>query len=811
MTDEPIKQNAPSPRLEDIPDFAWEALQGHGIERGSVLFAARADRFADGGYGEVVLFQTGQALHVLKGVNTARKVLVFGSSAVRMTRKAKQALRRRLRMEKRLKAQGKPVPEPERPEQEPMAFEEKNFESYPLESFEKMEMIDAVSGGMIALQQSRGEGKVVCMFTNHRRGVLHRYVQLVGKLKDGKTLTDEDFARHDRKRCCPKCGLPYPQEGRQICPRCVDNRNVFMRLLSQLPRYKWRVGLVVLCMVATACLGLLSPILSGRILFDEVLTQGGKYYGMVWQLILVMFLARALSVALNIAYGRLNAGLVSDIAYDLRVQIFGAMQRLSLAFFSRQQTGRLMTRVNDDPVEIEYFFHEGVPLVLVNGVTFIGVVIIAFLNNWQLALCAIVPVPIAYFFLRKLYPVLDRLYYKRYRRNSSLNNLINDTLRGTRVVKAFGREEREVKRFTGRNRALLNMDIQLGNTLRTAYPFFNLLIQFSSVVIWFVGGAMIIKPGSSFTYGQLVTFASLFGMMIAPLESLCDIPAWWSYCMNAAQRMYEVIDADSEVPYPANPKPLEDMKGEVTFKDVTFSYEQGKPILKDISLHVEAGHMLGIVGRSGAGKTTLINVLQRLYDVDSGSVSIDGIDVRDIKPEHLRGQIGVVSQETFIFRGTIAENIAYAHPDCTREDIVRAARTAGAHDFIMRLPEGYDTMVGHGGRDLSGGERQRVSIARAILHNPRILILDEATSAVDTATEKAIQEAIEALSVGRTVISIAHRLSTLRNADSLVVVEDGKIVESGTHVELIRKKGTYFKLVQQQSVALRLKGVENLG
>ncbi|HBM80697.1 MAG TPA: ABC transporter, partial [Clostridiaceae bacterium] len=254
-------------------------------------------------------------------------------------------------------------------------------------------------------------------------------------------------------------------------------------------------------------------------------------------------------------------------------------------------------------------------------------------------------------------------------------------------------------------------------------------------------------------------------------------------------------------------KRMPNIKGGLEFKNVSFSYEPNKPVLNNISFKVNPGEMLGIVGHSGAGKSTIANLIDRLYDADEGGVYIDGVNIKDIDLKDLRGQIGMVSQESFLFMGSIAENIAYAKPDATMDEIVYAARAANAHDFIMEFPDGYDTVIGKAGRDLSGGEKQRISIARAILHNPRILILDEATASVDTETEGKIQESLERLVEGRTTISIAHRLSTLRNADKLVVVENGKIIESGTHIELINKKGTYYKMVQKQSEALKLRGV----
>jgi len=290
---------------------------------------------------------------------------------------------------------------------------------------------------------------------------------------------------------------------------------------------------------------------------------------------------------------------------------------------------------------------------------------------------------------------------------------------------------------------------------------------------------------------------------------MCYAIRWWTDSMNSAQRIFEILDAVPEVTERENAIELKDIKGKVELEGVSFSYEPNKPVLKNVSLVAQPGSMLGIVGHSGAGKSTIVNLISRLYDCNEGRILIDGIDVRDVTFASLRKSIAMVSQETYIFMGTVEQNIAYARPDATSAEILAAAKAASAHEFIMRMPDGYNTVIGAGGRSLSGGERQRISIARAILADPRILILDEATASVDTQTERSIQDAIDKLIVGRTTISIAHRLSTLRAADSLVVIEHGEVVERGTHAELARAKGVYFKLLQLQSKALALKGISD--
>ena len=327
--------------------------------------------------------------------------------------------------------------------------------------------------------------------------------------------------------------------------------------------------------------------------------------------------------------------------------------------------------------------------------------------------------------------------------------------------------------------------------------------------VWGIGAYLILtKTNTSMSYGVLATFIAYVTNLAGPLDFMSNVFRTVASSMNASQRIFEIIDAKPDVSEKSGAVALCEPKGEVEFRDVTFSYEKGHPVLHNISFKVESGQTLGIVGRSGMGKSTLVSLISRLYDPDSGQVLIDGHDLKDLTLDSLKGAVAMVSQESYIFMGSVAENIAYAKPDASKEEILSAAAAAGAHSFICKVPDGYDTLIGSGGRQLSGGERQRLSLARAILANPKILLLDEATAAVDTATERNIQLALDRLSKNRTTISIAHRLSTLKNADKLLVLDNGRAVEQGTHQELMKLKGIYFKLQQLQSKALSLNSQE---
>lgn len=388
-----------------------------------------------------------------------------------------------------------------------------------------------------------------------------------------------------------------------------------------------------------------------------------------------------------------------------------------------------------------------------------------------------------------------------------MNNALNDNLVGARVVKCFGQEEKAAQKFSHINENLRDRDIEI--TYRRNYYHFTYGFAQSVITVstWFLGTYFILK-GKNMDLGMLMTFAGYVGQISGPIRFFARVQNWWADSMNSAQRMFEIIDAIPEVENPEKPVILGDMQGNIEIRNMTFGYDRNHPVLKNINLKIPAGKMYGIVGRSGAGKTTMVNLISRMYDANEGEICIDGVNVKDLSFEELRRNVAMVSQDTYIFSGTVAENITYANKDATLIEVMRAAKLAGAHEFIMRMPDGYDTMIGSSKRALSGGEKQRISIARAILSNPKILILDEATASVDTETERVIQKSLSYLVKGRTTISIAHRLSTLNDADYLVIIDQGTITERGTHEELKEKKGTYFKLLELQNKALQK---ENFG
>lgn len=606
---------------------------------------------------------------------------------------------------------------------------------------------------------------------------------------------------------CPKCNLHYPDAAHPVCPRCLDRRSLFRRVLGLTPPYAKQIGLMVVLMLTSSVITLFSPYLGGKILFDEVLRPSGKYAQRLGLVILAMFAVQLLTLLVNIWQGRVNSKVAAQIVFDLKTQVFTAMQRLSLKFYNHQQTGSLMTRVNNDATHLQYFFHDGLPFFIVNSLRLVGITIVLLLMDWKLALLVLIPVPLIVLITMKVRPMLWRLYTKRFRANSRLNAVVNDSLGGVRVVKAFGKEEQEIQRFTKSNQRVFEVNQEVGKMASTVFPALSYLMSVGALVIWGVGGWRVLQ--GDLTFGTLMTFTGYLGMLYGPLDFMTRIVDWWSSSMNSAQRIFEVIDSTEMLwtPEPQEIVSLGRLQGNIEARDVTFGYEEGKPVIEDVSFTVQAGEMIGIVGRSGAGKSTLINLITRLYDPTSGTMLIDGVDVRYLDQKELRAQVGMVLQDTFLFRGTIYDNIAYAKPDASPEEVILAAQIANAHEFIVKLPDGYETVLGVRDINLSGGERQRISIARALLHDPQILILDEATASIDTETEQLVQEALERLLQGRTTFAIAHRLSTLRQANRLFVLDRGKLVEVGSHTELLKQKGVYHKLFTTQRDGLAHIGV----
>lgn len=663
-----------------------------------------------------------------------------------------------------------------------------------------------------------GEAETAAAFSGKCMGKAVKAERLGNDLISGKEPDREMLSEQEEETYCPKCGTMYPDPERKICPKCMNTKNIFLRVLKYLKPHWPKICIMFLCYILTACLNLVWPYLNGTVLYDKVLSKNsaflkvlglpaGKYALALGLVALAMVLTKLMTQAVGILQGALTARIAPDMVKDLKNDVFSAMGKLSVGFFTGKQTGSLMTRVMYDADEVQGLFLDGMPYFITNVFSILAMAVIMFRMNVLLAVVSLVGMPVVFIVSWCMLPRLWHRYGKQHRAARSLNARVNDNLNGARVVKAFGQEKSETERFVKTNERVKNADLEVVRYDNAFWGMYTAAENLASLMVTVISAYLIIVKGD-FELGVLMTFSGYVTQLTGPMDFFSHFFRWFTNTMNCAERMFEIMDAIPEIAEKEHPVHLDRVKGDIEMKHVTFGYEKNKPVLKDVSLHAESGKMLGIVGRSGAGKTTIVSLISRLYDPWEGSITLDGVDLRDLDFATLHGNVAMVSQETYIFRGTIAENIAYAKKDATRAEIMRAAVLASAHDFICKLPDGYDTMVGNGKRDLSGGERQRISIARAVLCNPKILILDEATAAVDTETEIAIQESINMLVAGRTTISIAHRLSTLRDASRLVVIDDGKVTEEGTHDELIEKKGTYYKLKELQTKALALKGLD---
>lgn len=617
-------------------------------------------------------------------------------------------------------------------------------------------------------------------------------VRALNAVLEGKT--DISFDSHEK--ICPKCGKAFPK-GTTSCPACNKTKSMFKRLFGMVGKE------LPLLFGAFAFFGLLSfvkvlnPIFQKK-LVDEYITitepKENLFVGIViicLSIFLLSVVYRVIEILRTNVLSRVNMRLMKK----LRSMLFEKIQALSVSAVSKRTAGELIHRVTGDTGTISNFLVQNLPQFVEQALVILIIGTAMFVYDWKLALLVLIPAPIIMQIVRKVWRYTHKLYHRQWYMESESNTVLHDVFQGIRVVKVFGMEKNEIKRYSNIIKKVADISEKNEITWAMIIPYMTYLVGIGNyIVLAYVGNKIL---GGEMTLGDMTMFTFFTGQIYTAFDWLSRIPRHLVQMITSTRKIFEIIDEESDVKDSEDAREIE-INGDIEFRNVRFGYDDAEDVLDGVSLTVKKGEMIGIVGKSGVGKSTLINLIMRLYDVREGEILIDGVNIKDISQHSLRSQIGVVLQETFLFSGTIYDNLAYADPNATREDIIRAAKMAGAHKFIMKLSDGYNTRVGERGHTLSGGERQRIAIARAILRNPRILILDEATSALDTETERLIQDSVAMLVKDRTTFAIAHRLSTLRNATRLIVIDKGKIAECGTHEELMRKEGIYYGLVLAQ-------------
>lgn len=671
---------------------------------------------------------------------------------------------------------------------------EKVVSTFWLADCEKIKCEHQVHSGILAV--TKKDGQTVCAARFSMRHIVRvAYVArgaqaILSAAQAGQAA--EEVVSMEYEKYCEKCGRALP--GTSKCPYCEGKADILKKFMSLCGGYVGKLLLISLLMLLTAGVNLITPMIQ-RNFIDNALASGNGDWADLWTFVGITFFLLVARILVSVYRYWQCVSLGSALSMSLRHKLYYKIQTLSLSFINNRKPGELLNRVSRDTNQIRGFMEEVFGDMFSVLLTMIVSLVVMFLISWKMTLLSMVFIIIVFAVTRAFWHHIHTIFHKQWLKFDDVSSSLQDIISGMRVVKSFGKEDREAARFQKKTEDYAALSKKNETFWAIFYPILTFLLGAGSYIAVYFGGMDVLDGDMSL--GELVQFITYCGYLFGPLNWMTHLPRMIMQMITSLNRIYDVLDEEPRIADSEDSKSFP-IEGAFTFENVSFGYHTYEPVLENVSFQVKPGEMIGLVGASGTGKSTLINLIMRLYDVDQGKITIDGVDLRDMKAESLHSQIGVVLQETFLFSGSILANIRFARQDASLAEVIQAAKAANAHDFICKTPDGYNTYVGEHGYNLSGGERQRIAIARAILNNPRLLILDEATSALDTESEFLIQQALDRLVKGRTTFAIAHRLSTLRNADRLVVIDKHSIAEIGTHNELLEKKGIYYGLVTAQ-------------
>lgn len=597
---------------------------------------------------------------------------------------------------------------------------------------------------------------------------------------------------------CPECGRPYMQNSKE-CLFCAQKSSLLKKTFTMFRSYFVAIIRITFLLILSTLMTIIKPIVQGNLIDKYFTTSDNISFdtaskGLANAVLILVGLYLA-GIILGAVSSILTAKVGSSFSHDLRCRLFDKVQQMSISAVSKHTNGELIHRISNDTENVMNFFVSEGSKLFERIIVFFVVLIILLVTNYKLTLLVVLPIPIAIYLFYKSNDRMHKYNAQLWRSGAKESSVLNDIIRGMRVVKTFGNEEKEIKKYSYVSGNFCKMSIINGRFWALFVEPTSFLIAIGEIFVLIFGGKMVLD--GELSLGSFVSFNLYLAYLYSPLKWMSGLPRRFSNAITSLVKIFDILDEEIEIK-DTEKSTTEIKRGDLVFEDVSFGYKSYEPVLKNINVTMQEGKMYGLVGHSGAGKSTMINLIIRLFDPNEGKITLGGTNLTDYDQQSFRNKIGVVYQDTFLFAGTIYDNIKYSSENASMEEVINSAKIANAHDFIMRLPDGYNTVIGENGYRLSGGEKQRIAIARAVLKDPQILILDEATSALDPETEELIQQAFQRLVKGRTTVAIAHRLSTLRHADKLIVIENGEIAEMGTHVELLKQRGIYYNLVMAQ-------------